>query len=166
MNERVPSPPSLFFKNARRQKRQTIVNLIRNLTARPIAFFRAIEIIGTGGPPREPYLPQWFRQELTIPWHFVFPRNIFAGSDDNLNRRPAVLYSRSQPKPVHGARHVNVGDDNSDVVSRLEDLNSLIGIGWIGIGCRNYSVTGIFEDRAQIRAEECLVLYRENNRHY
>ena len=29
MNERVPSPPSLFFKNARRQKRQTIVNLIR-----------------------------------------------------------------------------------------------------------------------------------------
>jgi hypothetical protein len=71
MNERVPSPPSLFFKNARRQKRQTIVNLIRNLTARPIAFFRAIEIIGTGGPPREPYLPHMVSAGTDCPLAFL-----------------------------------------------------------------------------------------------
>jgi hypothetical protein len=70
MNERVPSPPSLFFKNALRQKRQTIVNLIRNLTARPIAFFRAIEIIGTGGPPREPYLPHMVSAGTDYPLAF------------------------------------------------------------------------------------------------
>jgi Phasin protein len=80
------------------------------------------------------------RQKLTVRWHLLPPRRILSGGNDNLNRRPAVLYRHSQPKPVHRARHVNVGDDNSDVVSGLEDLNCLIGI-----GCRNYLIAGVFQ---------------------
>jgi hypothetical protein len=48
--------------------------------------------------------PFWrigLRQELAVPWHFFLPRSTFSGSDDDLNRGPAVLYGRSQPEPIH-----------------------------------------------------------------
>jgi hypothetical protein len=71
----------------------------------------------------------WLRQKLTIYWHLLPPRRFFSGGNDNLYRRPAVVYRGSQPEAVHGPGHVYIGYEDANVVARLQDFNRLIGIG-------------------------------------
>ena len=59
-------------------------------------------------------------------------RNILPGQisrgDNDLNRRPAVTNAGGKLRPVHAARHFNVGKDNPDIVAALQNAYRLVGV--------------------------------------
>jgi hypothetical protein len=44
-------------------------------------------------------------------------------------RRPAISHGGSQFQPIHGTRHMYVGEDRVNIVSELKGLDRIIGIG-------------------------------------
>ncbi len=69
------------------------------------------------------------RDKMTTCRKFVFARHELAGRDDQIDRRPALAYSRSQFQAVHASRHVDVGKNDPNVASRLQNFDRFFGVG-------------------------------------
>ncbi len=72
-------------------------------------------------------------------------RRDFQGSnlpcrDDDVNRRPSVSYGSGQFQPVHGTGHVDVRENEVNVLTSFENGDRLISV-----IRNNYSITGLFE---------------------
>ncbi len=53
---------------------------------------------------------------------------LHAGRDDNIHRWPTISHGGSQFQPVHGTRHIYVGEDRVNVVTELEGPDRIVGI--------------------------------------
>jgi len=47
------------------------------------------------------------------------------GYQDDLDRRPALMHRMREFQTIHTARHLDIGDKQGDIRTRLEDCDSL-----------------------------------------
>ena len=68
------------------------------------------------------------RHEPAFARQFVGSGPGLSRGDDDLDRRPAVADGGGQPQPVHGSRHVDVGEHQRNVVVVLKQFDRLVRI--------------------------------------
>ena len=56
------------------------------------------------------------------------PTLTLAGGRDDLDRRPAAPDRPGELQPIHGTRHLDIGEDHRDIAARFQDFDRLIGI--------------------------------------
>ena len=77
---------------------------------------------------------------------------------DDFDRWPAVSHGSREAETIHGPGHVDIGEDNPDVVRDFEDCDGLVGVARLeDVEAR------IFDDVEGVQPQQRLVLDDEDD---
>ena len=68
------------------------------------------------------------RDKLAALWQQLQVAPAEPRRDDDLNRRPSPTHGMREFDPIHGSRHVNVSEHNSDIVAAFQDTNGIVRV--------------------------------------
>jgi hypothetical protein len=99
-----------------------------------------------------------FSEETAVGRNIARGQFKLAGHKDDLDRRPTPMYGMRKPQAVDAAGHLDVGEDQRDIGSGLQDRNRLVGIYRL-----HRSVTGVLDHIDRPHAQQHLVFNDEND---
>lgn len=72
--------------------------------------------------------PVRLRHELALRRHLLGAGFFFSRGDDDFDRRPSPADCGGEFQPVHRSRHIDIGDDDPNIVARFQDGDGLGGV--------------------------------------